>query len=130
MPALNFQRRFADDVELGIKRQSARAHRVDGRAHCKVGDVLKLYTGMRTKQCRLLGEADVISVSSIEIFGTEMKIDGHLLHATLHSRDDEQTDNEFAKADGFESFMDMADWFQNTHGLPFKGVVIRWSEPR
>lgn len=130
MPALNFKTQFAGDVEMGHKRQSVRAHRKDGRPHCKVGDTLKLYTGMRTKACRLLGEAKVIAVETIKINSTNMEINGRLLPSALYSRDCETTDNEFAEADGFEGFMEMADWFQGVHGLPFEGVVIYWAEPR
>lgn len=32
----------------------------------------------------------------------------------------------FAKADGFEDWHDMRDWFNKTHGLPFEGILIRW----
>lgn len=131
MPALNFQARFADDVANGTKRQSVRAHRKDGRSHCRVGDTLKLYTGMRTKSCRLLGEATVTHVAPVKIEATHMKIDDYRLPSTLWHRDQaQQTDNEFAEADGFSCFMDMAEWFHATHGLPFEGVVISWSELR
>ena len=130
MPALNFKAQFAEDVESGHKRQTVRAHRKDGRPHAKVGDTIKLYTGMRTKACRLLGEATVTSIKPVRIEATQMYLDGKLMLAGLCSRDDPMTDNEFAEADGFDSFMDMADWFRDVHGLPFEGVVIRWNEPR
>lgn len=131
MPALNFKAQFADDVQDGIKRQTVRAHRKDGRPHCRVGDTIKLYTGMRTKACRLLCEATVTSIQTVRIEPTEMFLDGKRLFATITSRDDPTpTDNEFAEADGFDSFMDMAEWFRDVHGLPFEGVVIRWGEPR
>lgn len=131
MPALNFKAQFARDVENGEKRQTVRAPRKDGRKHCKVGDTIKLYTGMRTKQCRLLASATVTDVKRIRIEPTCMYLDGNLLPSTIYSRDQtEPTDNEFAEADGFESFMDMADWFRDVHGLPFEGVVIEWNEPQ
>lgn len=129
MPALNFKQQFADAVENGEKRQTVRAHRKDGRPHCKTGDVLSLYTGMRTKNCRMLGKARVTRVASIKINPTDMELDGKLLYSIIHSRDADLTDNEFAEADGFDSFMDMANWFDQVHGLPFEGVVIYWSEP-
>ena len=129
MPALNFKQQFADAVANGEKRQTVRAHRMDGRPHCRPGDTIKLYTGMRTKQCRLLGEARVTRVDQIKINPTNMELNGRLLMSVLHSRDAYLTDNEFAEADGFDSFMDMAAWFDEVHGLPFEGVVIYWSEP-
>jgi len=130
MPALNFKAQFAEDVEYGHKRQTVRAIRKDGRPHCKVGDTLKLYTGMRTKECRLLATATVTWIDTIRIDPTSMELNGKHVLSTLHSRDCDQTDNEFAQADGFDSFMDMADWFQQVHGLPFEGVVIYWSAVR
>jgi hypothetical protein len=130
MPALNFMARFADDVQFGIKRQSIRAPRKDGRPHCKRGDQLKLYTGMRSKSCRLLGTAKVLRVVPVVINAIDMYLDGRLLLSYLPDRDAPQTDNEFARADGFGSFTEMADWFRETHGLPFTGVVIYWGEPR
>lgn len=129
MPALNFKKRFADDVQFGIKRQSVRAERKDGRVHCKVRDKLKLYTGMRTKACRLLGTATVLRLAAIRIEATEMFLNGRRLPSAIYDRNCEQTDNEFAKDDGFDSFMDMSAWFETNHGLPFDGVVIYWDEP-
>ncbi len=127
MPALNFKKQFAEDVELGVKRQTVRAHRKDGRAHCKPGDCIKLYTGMRTKSCRLLAEAKCTRIQPVKIMATEMELNGRRLPTAIYSRDQlEPTDNEFAEADGFPSFMDMASWFEETHGLPFEGVVIEW----
>lgn len=131
MPALNFQKQFAKSVEIGEKRQTIRAPRKDGRAHANVGDTIKLYTGMRTKQCRLLAEAKVTRTAKVRIEATAMFLNGHRLPSIIYARDQaEPTDNEFAEADGFEDFMEMADWFGKVHGLPFEGTVIYWSEPR
>ena len=130
MPAFNFKAQFASDVEFGNKRQTVRAPRKDHRPHCKVGDTIKLYTGMRTKSCRLLAEATVTRISRVKIEPTCMYLNDRLVPSTFYGRDCEQTDNEFAEADGFESFMDMSKWFEDTHGLPFEGVVIQWDEPR
>ena len=49
MPALNFQKRFADLVESGEKCQTIRKCSKDGRDP-KVGDTLYLYTGQRPKE--------------------------------------------------------------------------------
>ena len=130
MPALNFKEQFAEDVEYGYKCQTIRAPRKDGRAHCKVGDTLKLYTGMRTKKCRLLTEGVVTSIKSVRLENCEMFLDGQRLPNAIYSRDQaEPTDNEVAVADGFEDYMDMSGWFKGVHGLPFEGVLIKW-EPR
>ena len=126
MPALNFKAQFAEDVEYYNKRQTVRARRKDGRPHCKVGDTIKLYTGMRTKGCRLLREGTVTGVDTIWMDATSMKINGRHVYSVIHDRSDPTTDNEFARADGFDGFTEMADWFSDVHGLPFEGVVIHW----
>jgi len=72
MPALNFKSRFAPAVELGLanplapgaKRCTIRATRK--RPICP-GDRLSLYTGMRTKACRKLGEAECRTVDRLTL---------------------------------------------------------------
>jgi hypothetical protein len=130
MPAFNFKKEFAEAVEFGYKQQTIRALRKDGRPHCKVGDTIKLYTGMRTKSCRLLDEVKVTRIDDVEIRSIEMFLNGVRLYPLIYDRDAPQTDNEFAEADGFAGFTEMADWFDKVHGLPFKGQVIYWGEPQ
>ena len=127
MPALNFKREFEAAILDGDKTQTVRKPRRDGRPPARRGDRLKIYTGMRTKSCRLIETVTVTSVDTVRIEATQMWVNGRLLPAAIYSRDSEQTDNEFAEADGFGSFMEMSKWFEETHGLPFDGVVIRWA---
>lgn len=123
MPALNFQKQFADDVESGKKRQTIRAFRKDERDP-KPGQTLYLFTGMRTKACRKLGEAGCLSADAIRI-----GIDGIVIHAgdgysqMLAGADGCE---EEARADGFATFAEMRDWFSSAYRLPFSGLVIRW----
>jgi len=109
MPALNFQKQFTDAVESGKKCQTIRAYRKVRDP--KVGDTLYLYTGMRTKQCRKLGEVECTSVEHVKI--------GRYCASMSHKDD-------FAQADGFDTYGAMLDWFEQTHGLPFEGLLIRW----
>lgn len=117
MPALNFQARFADLVESGEKRQTIRALRKDGRDP-KPGDTLYLYTGMRTKACRKLLEAECRSARPVTILDV-----GVCLGDDLPRRAERES---LARADGFDTESEMVRWFQKTHGLPFKGLLIRW----
>lgn len=128
MPALNFSAQFATLVEDGIKCQTIRAPRKDGRAHCKVGDTIKLYTGMRTKSCRLLRTARVTRIDAVNIGFWDMALNGSRLIADLYKLPDSQSlsDSDFAKADGFPDYATMCAWFDKTHGLPFHGSVIYW----
>ncbi len=117
MPSLNFQPRFAPLVESGEKTQTIRAYRKDGRDP-KVGDTLYLYTGMRTKKCRKLGEGVVKSVRTFEIKPPGFVVDGKFLGL--------REARKIAQDDGFEDAIEMAVWFAKFHGLPFAGLLIRW----
>jgi len=117
MGALNFQAQFAPLVESGEKRQTIRAYRKDGRDP-KPGDTLYLYTGMRTKACRKLGEVECAEVENIAFDYDDLEVGNR----TLWSHE-AQT---LAESDGFETWPDMVAWFAKTHGLPFEGLLIRW----
>ena len=119
MPALNFNLRFADAVENGTKAQTIRAPR---KRPFKVGDTLYLYTGMRTKWCRKLGEGQCVGVCPIIIDWNDLIVDGvEWYKAAAH---------EMANQDGFANYEEMADWFNLHHGLPFTGVLIQWAESK
>lgn len=117
MPALNFQAQFAPLVESGEKRQTIRAYRKDGRDP-KRGDALYLYTGMRTKACRKLGEVECKDVQHIAFDESDLVIGNR-------DRWADEADA-LAQSDGFEAWPDMLAWFEKTHGLPFSGLLIRW----
>lgn len=63
MVAYSFNRRFVPAIEAGSKRQTIRAHR---RRHARIGEQLQLYTGMRTKACRLIRD-DVVCTRLDEV---------------------------------------------------------------
>ncbi|MCJ9428569.1 hypothetical protein [Kordiimonas marina] len=119
MPALNFQKRFAPLVESGAKPQTIRAWRKDGR-DVKQGDRLFLYTGMRTKACRKLGESICTGTSPVIIHEDGMVLGGMLLpnHTPIL--------NSIANRDGFVSWSEMHTWFRQEHGPIFGGQLIEW----
>lgn len=117
MPAFNFKKQFASDVESWKKRQTIRAKRKDGR-NPHVGDKLYLYTGMRTKSCRKLGESICKEVHQITIDQCGINLDGDWLKAC----DCEH----IAFHDGFISFHEMRIFFNKEHGLPFNGLLYKW----
>lgn len=120
MPAFNFQKQFSFMVEQKMKRRTIRI-----KQRCKPGDRVYLYTGMRTKACRKLGEAICTRVSAVTIHensyalaipgATDLFIEGRACALEL-----------FAMLDGFESWADMISWFQKNGGLPFKGFLHQW----
>ena len=130
MVALNFKAQFADAVEDGYKRRTIRAPRKDGR-NPKAGDKLQLYTGMRQRGCRKLRDAECWRVREVDIDYMGIKIDGRPLYAGdapayQGGVDPEQYDGDFARADGFDSFTSMLEFFKAEHSLPFTGLLIEW----
>ena len=120
MPAINFQKRFAPLILSGEKCRTIRALRKDGRPPCAAGDRLKLYTGMRTKGCTLVKTVEVIACEEITI-----RRDGAYLADAVYGPGGERPDF-FARLDGFKDWAEMRDWFEQAHGLPFEGWLIRW----
>ena len=114
MVAYSFQGRFADAVASGAKRQTIRAARK--RRHARAGEMLQLYTGMRTKACRKLRDAVCVKSTYCAIYDESITTGDHP-PADL---------DEFAQRDGFADFADMTDWFREMHGLPFIGQLIVW----
>ena len=118
---IGFSERFADAVESGRKCQTIRALRKDGRVP-KVGERVYLYTGLRKKGARKLGEGVVDGVQSLTIRSTagwfHLYLDGIRQSAWDYG--------DFARADGFGDWPALVAWFEGTHGLPFTGHLIRW----
>lgn len=121
MPAYNFQARFAPLVRAGLKKTTIR-----GR-DAKVGSTAYLFTGQRTRACVRLGQGTITSVLPIEIGRHACgepyasigggRAPSHLVHDALDA---------LAKADGFKTGEEMADWFAAQQGLPFTGYLIEW----
>ena len=117
-----FKPQFAPLVEAGTKCQTVRP--IPKRMP-KTGDRISLreWTGKpyRSKQ-RVLRESEITAVEPISLCdtGREMLVyvNGHELHP--------EEINDYAKADGFKAGIEMFNWFESTHGLPFDGVVIKW----
>jgi len=107
---------FKDKILSGAKRQTIRKER---KNPIKEGETLYLWWKMRTPQREKLGEATCLWVKPV-------KITDHAIHCDFHIDSLEQ----FAVADGFDSWNDLVKFFETTHGLPFEGVLIKWGELR
>jgi hypothetical protein len=125
----NFKERFARLIESGDKLTTIRAPRKDGKLP-KPGETLKLFTGMRTKACRKLGERTCLSVKPITIThilfaspggvspGICVFVDGKMLEgAQLQS---------LGIRDGFEDCSELIQFFLTVHTVPFHGFLIEW----
>jgi hypothetical protein len=130
VPLLGFKKQFAMKVrnglrpmpfkEIGIKRQTIRSKRKDGK-NPHPGETLYLYTGLRTKGCTKLGEAVCKGVEEITINWLGANVSGMWL--TILGCE------QLAIADGFGSFREMQEWFDMTHGdlyHGFSGLLIKW----
>jgi hypothetical protein len=110
-----FQPRFAEKVKDGSKRQTIRPVPKRGIV---AGQILSLrqWSGKpyRSKQV-VLREDSCASVDEISIDSSGV--------ACLSP---DPLTEEFAKADGFESWKEMVEWFRKTHGFPFRGILIKW----
>lgn len=114
MVAFNFSPEFADAVAIGAKCQTIRK-----TARAKKGDMLQLFTGQRTKNCRKLREAECLSVDYVHIAPDGLTVGD----AKKHPGDAEA----FARRDGFEDYKSMVAWFEDKYGTPhFVGYVHRW----
>ncbi len=103
MPAYNFQGRFLAAIWDGSKRQTIRRRR---KRATRSGDVLQLYAGMRTKECRLLRVVDCTSVVPIKISirYCVVKLDGRVLSAA--------EEHMFARRDGFSGISEFLEFFE------------------
>lgn len=114
-----FQPRFAPLVKSGKKKQTVRRIPKRDRDMPEVGDRFsgREWTGRAyvTKQ-NVLYESTVTRVEPITI-------ESDYITVNTNSEPCES----FAVADGFKDFMDMIEWFQENHGLPFSGILIQWS---
>ena len=118
MTAYNFTAQFSFLVESGEKSQTIRKERRRHARHARVGEPVQLYVGQRTKQCRKLVDPDPICTMNTYC---AIREDGITLgnHPRVHL-------DEFARRDGFDSFLGLKAWFRDTHGLPFIGRLIVW----
>lgn len=122
MVAFNFMARFASSVEDGTKRQTIRA--AGKRRPPILGEQLQLYTGMRSRDCRLLRSAPCLQVHKIamELATRRVRIQ---LGDVVRELDTDEI-NQLAKDDGFASSDLFFAYFTETHGETFGGYLIKW----
>jgi hypothetical protein len=136
MVAYSFRPRFAEPIANRTKTQTIRNDRA---RHARPGERLQLYTGMRTRHCRLI--TDKVLCSTVE----PIRLSFHREHGPLiFTRGGANMSGEemeaFAIEDGFSgkhsrgglAIFDMSDfWFEQhakltVNTIEFSGVLIRW----
>lgn len=124
---IGFKKQFAHLVESGEKTQTVRSF---PKRVPRIGETAYLYTGLRTKGCRKLGEAIIEGISVVMINWHSMKL-AHFCQDKSQPLAGTGFDIErFAVLDGFSCWKEMRDWFEATHGLPFEGLLIKWTDFR
>jgi hypothetical protein len=128
MPAYNFKAQFAALVESGQKRQTIRA--IGKRRHASPGEALQLYTGQRTKACRKLVTPDPIctethTVTMVRVIAPRRDANAYRLYldGELVFWDEVPA---IAIADGFGNSTAFFNFFEDAHGMPFPGILIKW----
>lgn len=130
MVAYNFQPRFELSIVTLAKLGTIRA--AGRRRHAQPGDALQLYTGMRTRGCRLIARAccersDIIRMSFENDF---VQIERETFRPGKVFVDEiviEDLDG-FARGDGFAGWSEMKAFWLETHGPnDFGGRWIQWS---
>lgn len=128
MVAYSFRPLFVDAIRNGSKRQTIRAPRLGRSRHARPGEELQLFTGQRTKHCRLIGRATCQSVASIRL-GFENEIvsiiggaPGQVCYSSYRDLD------MFARMDGFASWRDLVTFWRATNhaGGAWEGDIIFW----
>jgi hypothetical protein len=130
MVALNFKSEFVCAIDGGEKRRTIRQVRKTGNP--EPGKPLQLFTGMRTKACEKIRDVTCTRVRPVEIDSLGVTLNGRHLYAGdspayQGGPNAEEYDGDFARADGFDSFTDMVEFFEKQYGLPFKGQLIEWT---
>lgn len=134
MTAYSFKQRFIAPILAGTKTQTIRA---DRRRHARPGGQLQLYTGMRTKQCRLIALATCAAVGKIiisfvgpgnvkiELPGEAGPIRSGMYGPRWGAVHDLDT---FSRRDGFTNWDDMRAFWRAERGdvSEWDGVIICW----
>jgi len=121
MVAYSFKQQFVEPIRSGSKRQTIRA---DRKRHARPGESISLYTGMRTKHCKLIGVAECIAVEPIRM------ILGPLGSVEISGIEWSGTLDQFAQTDGFQKWDDLLYFWELNHAelSDFSGQLIRWDK--
>ena len=123
MTAYSFDKRFVPFILNGSKAQTIRVDRKKP-GHVRPGGTLQIFTGLRTRQARLLGHATCASVGPIFLnFSDNAVMIGPEVLQGWEALDG------FARQDGFEGWLEMRAFWVDMHGKDdFTGVLIRWKD--
>lgn len=121
MPALGFKKQFTKPIRDGLKHTTIRVERK--KNPIRVGDILHMYTGMRTKQCEKIGVYRCTSVRPIVIYPKDkfITLDGYPC-SKLSIQD-------IVHTDGFSNIADFFAFFDENYGVTPPPMVLIGFEP-
>lgn len=127
MVAYSFQPQFVDPIRSGRKQQTVRA--IGKRRPIRPGEALQIYTGMRTRSCRLVARAVCSNVQPIRIEFSTM-YPGDVVKIGNGPRIWAGDLDPFAQSDGFDDWQAMRGFWSKHHPhlLLFVGVIIYWKD--
>ncbi len=127
MPAYNFQTRFVEAIKTGFKRTTIRAN------EAVPGTTAYLFTGMRTKACKRIGQGRIIGCSSITVGVKQSGVPLIVIRGKTLNANDLAL---LAKGEGFKDALELVDFFKTTYKTVlgtadggaqyFKGYLIAW----
>lgn len=113
-----FKPRFAALVRAGTKKQTIRP---TPKRMPKPGDIIdcREWTAIprRSKQIKI-GEFEIQHVATVNLDGGWIIVGERVLNPKDEDR--------FAHADGFKDHLELVEWFEREHSLPFTGILISW----
>lgn len=132
MVAYSFKKRFAAPIREGLKTQTIRGDRA---RHARPGEMLQLFTGMRTAHCMKICED--VRCTDVRPIGIRFDGDGDIVGIVVDGKTVADLDA-FATQDGFVSSAEMGEFWLDAHkgsigwGQPvlWTGVLIEWAAPR
>lgn len=124
MVAYSFQRQFVAPILAGRKRHTIRAERTGRCQHAKLGDKLQLYTGMRTRHCKLIGRAVCQGRQPVRI-----DLVADIVALPGRFREGRGALDAFAMSDGFADWDELKAFWREQHpGVTlFSGSLITWA---
>lgn len=128
-----FKPRFAFAVGTGTKCQTVRPWPKLVKDYPKVGDVIdcRYWCGAPYRSAQVkLGTATITEVEPVMVDAEKgigfLDVNEHVGPRWVWLMPDRA--QAFALADGFGCLAEMLEWFAATHGLPFEGMLIKWSK--
>lgn len=115
---LNFKEKFAGAVEAGEKRQTIRPR---GKRRAHPGETLRLFSGLRTKNCRKLRTETCLLAAEIDI-----STEAHLMSMGDKVISMSQA-TEIAQRDGFQNQAEFYAFFRKQYGAgKHEMILYRW----